>query len=1356
MALLMFLSAILLSSVGKETARPTPLIPHHYTSQQGLIFDNVNSITQDRTGFIWIATEDGLSRFDGKNFHNIKYDAQSPQGLTGNYIAQLHTDARGNLWVTSRNGISKYDASSESFIHHELVTSRNSRFKSDVSSISRSANDLELWVSSNGLGFYRFHIASGDFQRYTTENLPGLGSNMVTRVFEDSNNQLWVGTQDNGVQVFTLQGSTLSPSEHLETLQDENRYSRVHHIYEDPANRVWVATDAGLLCYDLRTKSHRWFHASQLHLPSNRFLTVVADGSHQLYIGMQDGGVYRFNIIAGRPADLLSIPLITDANYKKQLTERSVPALFVDRAGNLWAGTSGEGLFLSAKPKYNFTQFSQAYAWTGADHNIRYYGLAEDGEGNLFIGTDGHGLFKFDREDRFVKRYTVDGRNGSITDNAILYAYRDRENRLWFGTYNGGLLRYRPKNDDFEAYRFDAAQEGFAGGNDVRVVFEDHSGLLWIGTNGGGLNKLNETTGKFTRYLQANSNIPANDIRAVAEDGEGHLIIGTYGAGITFFDPQKEQFGLPHHEDLYERLGNEVIFALRVTADRKLWIATESMGLLVYDLASRRIIHLFDERNGLSSNTVLGIQFDGSANCWVSTNKGLSKIITQSETLFNYAHSSGIQSGIFNPNSTLFSQHRNQLFFGGTGGLTYFTPRTVTQHAFTSPVTLTGIDIFGQPLRVGQPAEHPILARALNETHAIRLNPSQSTFTINYSSLEYGHADELRFAYKLSGLDAEWNLVGNQRSATYRYLSPGEYTFSVGIENGGIVYENSIKSLNVIVLPPWYRTWWAYLSYLAILVFVFYHYRRYRRQKEQLKYELAIATIEHNFYTRLSHEFRSSLTLILNPVKDLLDSNPSPQLEPYVSTLHANTSRLLRLADQALSLRKDDLVSENISLDELDVVQLAREVMDCLTNQAAKKNIAITLHSDNDHVLIHSDREKLEIIVFNLLFNAVKFTDAGGVSVRIRSVHQDSLQIAVADTGCGIAAPVGLRLFEQYYHLSAADPHLPKGFGVGLWMVKSLVELLGGEITYESKQEHGSTFTIQLPLKPVVPPVKPAPQARPVLAADRLARKIMNAAKSSKILVVEDDLDLALYLKSIFEADYDVWITDNEPEAMEIVAHEMPDIIACDITLANGNGLHFCQAVKQDSRWKHIPILLMTAAKGNEIQIDGIENGADDFLAKPFDKGVLQAKVKALLQRGRHLRDYFFNHVTDVMGYQKIAAEDKVLLDKCITIIESHLDNDAFSVQVLASECGMTYATLSNRIKEINQQTPNILVRTVRLHKAAQLLLTTDATIYEVAYQVGIKDLKYFREQFFKLYRLNPSEFVRKYRKPFHETIHSN
>ena len=1340
-------------------------IPHHYTSQEGLIFDNVNSIAQDRVGFIWVATEDGLSRFDGKAFHNIKYDVHSPQGLAGNYVAQLHTDPQGNLWVTSRNGISKYDVSNESFTHYELASNRDNRFKSDVSSVSRSANDNELWISSNGRGIYRFNTTTGYFHRYTSENLPGMSSNMVTRVYDDRQGHLWVGTQDNGVQVFTVQNGKLVPNGRLSALQAEHRYCRVHHIYEGAAGRIWIATNNGLFVYDPLTHRHRWFNGDELNLPSNRFLSVIAEGEDQLYVGMEDGGVYRFTINAGPDVGLVPVPLIADANYNPALTGRSVPALFIDRTGNLWVGTSGDGLFLTARSRYNFIQFGAGTAWASNVHNVRYYGLTEDRQGNLFVGTDGHGLLKFDRQNRLVKRYTACNGEGCLTDNALLYAYRDRQGRIWFGTYNGGLLRYRPKTDDFRAYRFDATVEGFSGGNDVRVVFEDHLGQLWIGTNGGGLNRLNENTGRFTRYLQTNSDIPANDIRAVAEDRSGNLIVGTYGAGLTFFNPQKEQFGLPRHEGLYERLKNEVIFALQVTPDDHLWIATESMGLLVYDLNTRQVIRHIAERNGLASNTVLSIQFDEAGDCWVSTNKGLSKIMRKQALVVNFGQSSGIQSGIFNPGSALFSTYRSQLFFGGTGGLTYFSPPEVTRHIPAGPVTLTGIDIFGQAVRVGFPHDQPVLREALNETRSITLNPAQTTFTINYSSLEYGYADELQFAYKLTGLDAEWNRAGRQRSATYRYLPPGEYTFAVGVEIGGTVRQESVKTLHIVVLPPWYRTVWAYLVYLAIAVVIGYHYRRYRRQKTALKYQLAVATIERekekewndlkiNFYTRLSHEFRSSLTLILNPVKDLLANNPSPQLEPYVSTLHANTTRLLRLADQALTVRQDELISEHLTLSEFDVVQLVREVTDCLTNLTTKKKITLTLRTDADRLVFRSDREKLETVVFNLLFNAVKFTDNGGVTIHVK-FEDNMLEMVVNDTGCGVAASVGPRLFDRYYHLSTANPQLPKGFGVGLWLVKSLVELLGGTIGYTSREGQGTAFTIQLPINPMDTETEPVPTDETDTPLAPI-RTILRSSGTSKILVVEDDIELAKYLKSVFETEYTVWLTDNENDARAIVADQMPDVIVCDIMLTTGDGLHFCQMLRQDLRWKHIPVLLMTATKGTEIQIDGIKHGADDILVKPFDKEVLQAKVNAMLQRNQDLRDYFLNHVTDVKGYQRIAPEDKAFVDKCIAIVEARLTDETFTVQVLADKCGMTYATLCNRMKEINQQTPNSLIRTVRLHKAAQLLLTTDATVYEVAYQVGIKDLKYFREQFAKLYQLNPSEFVKRYRKPFHETLHSN
>lgn len=1342
--------------------------PHHYTTQQGMVFDKVNSFAQDKAGFIWIATEDGLSRFDGKTFRNIKYDTQRINGLAGNYITQMHTDGQGNMWVTSRNGISKYDNSSESFVHHQLLATSKGRYKTDVSSISRSREDNELWISANGLGLFRFNTLSGDFKRYTSESLPGLRSNMVTRILQDSRGLVWIGTQDAGLQVFDMTNGELSLYEPLKKLQHENSYARVHHIYEDAGKRIWVATNNGLLLVDPKTGYRHWFTADELGLPSNRFRAIVSRNMHEIYIGLEDGGVYRFSIVQKQGLTVLSrMPAVSDPNQPAALTNRSVSSLFFDRDGNLWIGTTGDGVFLLPRPKYNFENLRHVGPLPAAERNsIRYYGLSEDAEGNLFVGTDGHGIFVLDGSNRLVGHYLADDRPGSIMDNAILYAYRDSRDRMWFGSYNGGLSMYRKATGDFQSYRFSPDEEGSLGGDDVRVIFEDSRRRLWIGSNGGGLNRLHEATGKFSRYLHTNSDIPSNDIRAIAEDLQGNLIIGTYGAGMTYFNPEREQF-IPFTANPADGgLANEVIYALHVATGGKLWIATESLGLLVYDLHTHRIIKHYNERNGLASNTVFSIKFDLDSSCWVSTNNGLSKIDQRTGAITNYSSSSGIQAGIFNPGSAHFSLRRGLLFFGGTAGLTYFNPRKLTSGMPPKPVMLTALEIFGERIDAGDPCGQPILPQALNETSTLTLKPFQSTFTIHYSSLEYGYADEVDYAYKLDGLDADWNFVKGQQPATYRYLPPGHYTFSVGIKSGSDVLEGSVKTLKVIVLPPWYKNGWAYLGYLLAACTVIYYYLRYRRQQERLKYELAISRIERekekewnelkmNFYTRLSHEFRSSLTLILNPVKDLLNSGPPPQLEPYVNTLHANTSRLLRLADQALNIRKDDLITEKVMWEELDVVQLANDVMACFTNQTNRKKISMTLLADEEHFLIRADREKLEIVVFNLLFNAVKFTDQGEVCMSIKRIHNKLLEIAVADTGCGIPDSVGPRLFEQFYQGTASDGHIPKGFGIGLWMVKSLIELHGGKINYRSERGQGTTFTILLPQDLPIPPAADKPPENNVSGND-MARKILEMPKPTKILIVEDDIELAGYLKVLFEADYGVMLTDNEADALEIVGAELPDIIVCDIMLTDGNGIDFCRMVKQTVSWKHIPILLITATKGAQIQLEGMENGADDFLAKPFDKDVLLAKVRALLKRAANLREYFFNSLTDTVGHQKLSGEDKTLLDKCVSIIEAHLEDDDFNVHVLADRCGMTYATLSNRIKEINRQTLNSLIRTVRLHRAAQLLLTTDNAVYEVAYKVGMKDVKYFREQFVKLYKLNPSEFVRKYRKPFHEIHRAN
>ncbi|MCL4638053.1 MULTISPECIES: hybrid sensor histidine kinase/response regulator transcription factor [Olivibacter] len=1357
---------------------------YNYTLQNGLPFNNIRDIKQDNTGFIWIATENGLSRFDGKVFKNFSYDVSSPQGLLGNYVQTILIDKEGILWVSSRKGVSKYNSTTESFTHYPILASVKGQYKMDVGCISNSNDKNVLWISANGLGVYRFRKESGSFTRYTTQNLEGLRSNMVTAIFEDSQGLLWIGSQDAGLQVFTQHNKTLKPFYPIQSALNQKPFCRIHNIFEDPAGNIWVATDSGLFTYRRHSAKGQWITAQALGTPHNHYLSVACHNNKEFYLGILDGGAFHIHFEESTDHRIVikKVSRVDENDSKPDgLHRRSITSLFFDRDENLWVGSYGDGVFLIAKPIYPFFNLheNQLNLVNKADQNVRFYGLLEDVAGNLFIGTDGHGIFKLDYENKLLKHYKKEkNRSSSLSDNAILATLKDHNNQLWFGTYRGGLMRYNTRQDNFTHFKADPTKEGTLGSNDVRIIFEDMRHQLWVGTNGGGLNKLNYSTQKFTTFVPQNSTIPSNDIRSIVEDKHGNLIIGTYGAGITYFEQEKELFHPFFPEGgIFDKLKSEVIYDLAILHDGHLWIATESNGLLVYDMEKKHFVHNFHERNGLVSNTVLAIQQDNQGHCWVSTIQGLSSIDLTSKAITNYGANSGVQEGTFNPRAAIYSEKRNQLFFAGTGGLTYFNPKNVNYQQPQRSIILTGLDLLGKEITSYPNRLIAAQEQSLNDKKKLTLPYNYSTFTLHYASLTYGQSGQHRFAYKLDGLDERWNYVGNEQAATYRYLPPGNYTFQVALEQGGQILKSSIKQLHLEILPPWYKTWWAYIIYFILAGAILYYYRRHQLQKQKLNYQLKISQLERtkeqeinalkiNYYTRLSHEFRSSLTLILQPVKELLNKkDANSDQDPSVKTLYVNTNRLLRLANQALTFRKDNLTKENLQIQSTDLVNLILEVLNCFNHQVKQKNLSVTFHTQFDELFLLIDREKIEMVLFNLVFNAIKFTKEGILEIKLAKLDQMTILLSIKDSGCGIDKQIGEKLFEPFaHHESFNKSTLGSGFGVGLWMVKSLIELHDGRIYYESELGKGTTFYMELPMKASATSTSSVqlnpgsiPTVLQLMEQENKPPLPMTAKATSfyKILIIDDDVSLTNYLESMLSNYFEVYVQHEISGAYRLLDDNLPDLILCDIVMEGSNGIEFCKEVKTDPSRRHIPIILLTASHNTETKLEGIQSGADDYITKPFDIDVLIAKIQAIIKSRSDLKDYFFHHITDNAKFQKISSEDRELHDKCLLIIEKHLTDPSFNVHKLADACGFTYATLGNRIKEIHNLSLNSFIRTVRLDIAARLFLSSENTIYEVAYQVGIRDLKYFREQFAKQYGMNPSEYIKKYRKPFHRVYHA-
>ena len=1328
----------------------------HLGTQNGLSFGKVNSIVQDKNGFIWMATDDGLNRFDGISFKTFKFDEENNRSLAGNYVQSIFKDAENRIWVSSRKGLTSLNLENETFVQPNIV-------KFDVSHIIDDKKG-NLWVSTTLNGFYKIHKKDNKISNYNQSVLRNLSSNSILCIKPDSHGLVWIGTNRNGINILDDDHKKVS----LRKVQGQEllKDSRINAIFEDSFQNIWIAASNGVFYFQrLSNKIVRLNFKAKTN--TNIFLSVLETHDKTLLLGIQDGGLYKLKLNAGL-SNNYNIDIQEVIDERSSLSNKSVQSLYEDRDYNIWVGTYGNGVYMLVKTQERFDKFGEKTKSNSIETSIKYYGITEDNEGFLWLGTDGNGIYKTTIDGKILKHYSVS--NGKLTDNAILSAYKDSRNTLWFGSYKGGLHRYNKKTESFENYKYSSNVPNSLPANDVRTIFEDTQKNLWIGLNGGGLSKFNPLNKTFTNFNPRQKNFVANDVRAIVQEKEDELWIGTYGNGLFKFYPSKNKFVPYLDKELNLTLG--VILSLHIDSRQVLWIGTQENGLISYNLNTKEV-KKYNERKGLLSNTILSIRSVGKENLWISTNAGISKIDVTTDRIYNFDTKDGLQAGLFNENSVIYNAKKGYMCYGGTGGWNFFYPEKIKPLTYKPHLVILGIDLFGNSQYL---QNNYISVQHLNkEVPTVTLESNQSVFAIQYRAINFSFADENKFAYMLEGLDKDWLYVNKQKAAIYRYLQPGTYIFKVKVANKDDIWFDDNTQLMLVILPPWYKTWWAYLVYGFALVGVVYYYQRYRNQQAALRYEIEIAKIESEkekeinerkiaFFTYISHEFRTPLTLIINPLKDI--TNHKSKDFGSLGIAYRNARRLLSLVDQLLLFRKSESGLDELNITNLNINELCKEVYLCFVNQAKDKNIFYEYVCEKENIEFLGDKEKLEIALFNLISNALKFTNEGGDVSFIVEERQNQITIKVKDSGIGIPKEIGEQLFQVFYQ--GRGTKSTQGFGIGLYLSKTYIKKHGGTINYVSS-EKGTEFTIKLNKNTDFVPQKDKPtesgsaenlileelnhstQILEVETVDenfgRIANSIFSHPKT--MIVIDDDIQIRNYLKQLFSDQFNLFDADNGQTGLALAEEHLPDIIICDVFMQGVDGIEVCSSLKQNDYTKHIPIILLTASSSLEIKLQGIELGVDDFISKPFEKELLIARVNSILRNRNVLQKYFFNEVTLQSNSQKISPEFKQFIDDCIKIVEKNLLDKDFNVGSLASELCISPSSLYTRIKSVSGLTPNVFIRYIRLRKAAAILISSKQTISEVSYEVGFKDIKYFREQFSKLFGITPSAYLKKYRKPF-------
>ena len=1328
-----------------------------YSIKDGLSQAVVNSISQDDKGWMWFATDDGLNRFDGYAFTVFKFDKSGPNQFHDNFVQRLFKDSQGRLWVSSRRGLYRFDLSTQKWT---VFLNPKKNGNNDVSYISESSTG-KLWIGWYFGGIGVFYPSTNTYD--TTQTFK-LNSTATITVFEDSYGYIWSGAQNTGLDVFRIREGKEPEKITAYSASDILPSQYVKCFLEDHLGNIWIGTTKGLVLF---IRAEGKFVLLDTILPSQRgVFSLLEDKDKTLWIGTQGNGIYTVNLkdFDGRNVERLASRHVT-ALDAFDISQHTIRSIFQDRDKNIWIGTHGDGIYMVSNEEKNFMKVEVKRIFGAAESMVPFYGLCNDDDGNIWAGTDSKGIYKFSAEGKLLRHYDADGKPGSIGDDVVYSALRDYNGNLWFGTLAHGIYRYDETNDLFVHYPRSSGDAPVPLGHRVSLLFEDSKRNIWVGATRGGLSVLDKTSKTFKLSKDA-SIFSSIDVRAIAEDKKGQLWLGCYGNGLLSYNPDTRTVeNIFSGTESTNLLQSNVVHALAIDKDNTLWIGTGG-GLGAYNLNDKTFKRYTDE-DGLINNTVFGIQIDEQQNVWCSTINGISRLDHTTKTFSNYTSNDGLQAGQFNPGSSLNNIPKGYIGFGGTYGFNLFYPQKVTNSKTVPDIKLSGFQLFNKPVKIGGDGEDDVLEKVIDETEQLTLQHDQASFTFEFTALDYSGPEKCEYAYKLEGVDADWNYVGNQRTASYRYLSPGTYEFKVKATNQSNVWPAKFAHVTVTVAPPLWRTPWAYFGYVVILVLAgwsifsirrrqLYLKKRVKSEKNKRRRERQLVHDKLAFFTEVSHEFKTPLTLIIGPLEEMMsrESNNTPNSKK-LHMVHRNAHKLLTLINKLLDYRKIESGKMMLTIREIDIVPFMEDIFINFKELSNRPNVHFEFYTQEKSIYAWVDPEKIEMVLTNIVSNSFKYIgDGNAISITVKKEYEADdrayVCIEVKDNGIGIEKDQIRYIFDWFYN-GKANSQISSG--IGLALAKKLVYLHKGEIYAESTVGSGSVFTVKIPLgrdhfeshEVIIDADKTNEQGAELQEHDEDDdAQGAHAKKGLKtILLVEDDEEVRAFLKEYLSPNYRIVEAADGKQAQEIAFDTNPDLVLSDIMMAEMDGMELCQALKRNIKTSHIPVILLTARAAHSQHKAGLETGADAYITKPFSPEILSLTVSNLLQARENSRRYYRTlFLTDEKP--DIVSPDEKLLQQIFEVVKVNINNADLTVDAVSHEVGLSKTILYKKIKQLTGLSPIEYIRSLRISEAAKLLRTQRYKVYEVVYMVGFSDLKYFRKCFIKEFGYPPSQLLEK------------
>lgn len=1316
--------------------------------REGLSNNHVVSIAQDKRGFLWFATEEGLNKFDGIRFiPYYKEETTGRQSITGNELNCLLDDpADSTLWIgTQRAGLNAYNYANDTFTTYKHDENNpESLITDDITKIVAS-DDGNLWICTYWEGIDYLDKQTGKFTHYNTRTVPELASNHIWSVADGGNGMLYIGHVQHGFSVLSIKDKKAKNFSH--TPHDANSLpgNEVTCVYKDKSSNIWVGTDKGLALFNPEAENFIPFNDKAGNI-SHRVYDIRQLDNNKLWIAMEFGGIAILDLSQHlyHSSNQTQLVLIKEGDDDYGLSNSSVRCLFQDSFNNVWAGSWGGGInFIRREPSlFNSYKYSP-FPSTGSNLNSKIAsGVCMDKAGNLWIGTDGGGINLF-RNGKRIAVYNTE--NGSLKGNTIQAALCDSKGGLWFGIFFGGIAYYDPHSQKFrQIFPADKAHI------DVRSFYEDRQGNIWVGTSEG-IYLIDPERKTIKEHYDRENNL----VRCVLKDSAGQVWVGFFGGGLGLYDSRLKDIKL---FNVQSRFPSNTINSLYEDSRKRLWVATGE-GLVCFPSPTDTIYKVYQRESGLANTHIHAIGEDKAGNIWVSTNKGISCLIDNKETFYNYDHHDNLPMGSFSRGSVTYGQDGN-FYFGSINGLCYFNPELVLQERKSPPAFITNLEI-SDPLNKPENNQSTI---ALNGQKNVELKYTQNSFNIRFNIQNYALVNQVEYAYMLKGLENAWYTLTDPNNVTFRNLPPGKYQFLVKTRMRNQEWSDETTALDIRIAPPLWLTWWAKSFYvllsLSILFSIFYAYKKrldaealYKLEKQSHAREQELNNERLRFYTNITHELRTPLTLILGPLEDIQKNNSlSTKDAQKISVIHQSAIRLLNLINQILEFRKTETQNRKLCVNRGNIVTLIHEIGLKYRELNRKNEVDIQLDIKDENIPMYFDKEIIQIILDNLISNALKYTEKGNIVVGIGQTQRAEVNytdIWVSDTGYGIKPEALPHIFDRYYQ--EGGKHQASGTGIGLSLVKNLVTLHEGEIRVDSIPNSGSTFHVSLLTDNSYPNAlhadseakenEPQPTEEP---------QDKEAATNDKpiLLVVEDNPDICDYITDSFSDSFEVKTAVNGKQGRESALKYIPDIIVSDIMMPIMDGNEMCRELKKDVRTSHIPIILLTAKDSLQDKEEGYQVGADSYLTKPFSASLLRSRIDNLLQSRRKLAQHFSTNAT-INDKSTVMAEslnklDNEFIQKINKLIEDRLSSDKIDISYLSDKMCMSSSTLYRKMKALTGLSTNEYVRKMKMKYAEQFLLEGKYNISEIAFKVGINNLFYFRQCFKEEFGCIPSEYLKK------------